>query len=215
MGAAPLILVADADSSCRRVVTALLQRIGFETLEATTGPEALDLARQRRPAVLLLEVNLPEVNGYEVCREVRDDVGHDLSVIFLSAERTTAADRVAGLLVGADDYIVKPFDADELLARVRAGVRRISERRANGASKTSFGTSLTARERQVLRLLASGLSQGEIATSLVISPKTAGGHIQRILTKLGVHSRAQAVALAHERGFLDVEGHGGLTLRAV
>jgi DNA-binding NarL/FixJ family response regulator len=169
MGAAPLILVADADHSCRKLITGLLGRIAFETTEAKTGPETLELVQRLRPALVLLEINLPEVSGYEVCRELRDDFGDEISVIFLSGERTTSSDRVAGLLVGA---------------------------------------SLTIREREVLRLLARGLNQTDIAARLLISPKTVGGHIQRILAKLGVHSRAQAVAVAHEQGLADVEGHG-------
>jgi DNA-binding NarL/FixJ family response regulator len=163
---------------------------------------------------VLLEVNLPEIGGYEVCRALRDAFDGEMAIIFLSGERTTSADRVAGLLLGADDYVVKPFDPDEFLARVRSALRRhpASPRRAKDVP--SVDRSLTTREREVLRLLASGQSQPEIATELFISPKTVGGHIQRVLTKLDVHSRAQAVALAHELGLVDVEGHVlALTLR--
>jgi CheY-like chemotaxis protein len=95
MGAAPLILVADADHSCRKLITGLLGRIAFETTEAKTGPETLELVQRLRPALVLLEINLPEVSGYEVCRELRDDFGDEISVIFLSGERTTFSDRVA------------------------------------------------------------------------------------------------------------------------
>jgi DNA-binding NarL/FixJ family response regulator len=207
MGAAPLILVADADHSCRKLITSLLGRIGFETTEAETGPDTLELVARLQPSLVLLDVNLPKVSGYEVCKELRDEYGAGIPIIFVSRERTTPADRVAGLLVGADDYIVKPFDDDELLARARVALRRVSPR--NGTNEdvtTSVGTTLTTRERQVLGLLARGLSQTEIAAQLFISPKTVGGHIQRILTKLNVHSRAQAVALAHEHGLADDDG---------
>jgi DNA-binding NarL/FixJ family response regulator len=177
------------------------------------GPEALELATRLKPALVILEVNLEEVSGYEVCRELRDSFGSEISVIFVSAQRTTPSDRVAGLLVGADDYIVKPFDSDELLARVRAALRRRLVEPINSKdARRAADVSLTAREREVLRLLAQGLGQPEIAAGLVISPKTVGGHIQRILTKLSVHSRAQAVAVAHQQGLVDdVEGHGPST----
>lgn len=112
-------------------------------------------------------------------------------MIFLSGERTESFDRVAGLLVGADDYLVKPFDPDELAARVRAVLRRAQP------SVPAPLQSLTRRELEVLRLLADGLDQRQIAAELVISAKTVGTHIERILGKLGVHSRAQAVALAY------------------
>ena len=75
MGAAPPILVVDRDRATRRVVGGLLRRIGYETIEAKTGPEALDLAMRVQPALVILEVNLEEVSGYEVCRELRDAFG--------------------------------------------------------------------------------------------------------------------------------------------
>ena len=204
MNAATLILVADSDRSCRKLITNLLRRIGFETAEAATGPEALEHVARLHPALVLLEVNLVEVNGYEVCRELRDEYGDDIAVIFISGERTTSADRVAGLLVGADDYIVKPFDEDEFLARIRSSLRRSVSLNADEDAESAW-TSLTTREREVLRLLARGLNQQDIAGKLFISPKTVGTHIQRVLAKLGVHSRAQAVALAHTTGLADVE----------
>jgi DNA-binding NarL/FixJ family response regulator len=206
MGAALPILVADGDRATRRAVGGLLRRIGHETIEAKTGPEALELAMRLRPALVLLEVNLEEVSGYEVCRELRDAFGGEISVIFLSGQRTTASDRVAGLLVGADDYVVKPFDPDELLARVRAALRRAVVRPAE-EPVPPVEASLTPREQEVLQLLAQGLNQTQIAAKLVISPKTVGGHIQRILAKLGVHSRAHAVAVAHQQSLVEVEAH--------
>ncbi|HEX2460674.1 MAG TPA: response regulator transcription factor [Vicinamibacterales bacterium] len=213
MGSAPLILVADGNQSCRSLITRLLRRIGFEAVEAKTGPETLEAVARLHPSLVVLDVGLPEVSGYEVCRELRDDYGSELGIIFVSRERTTPADRVAGLLVGADDYIVKPFDDDELLARARVILLRVSPRvgttedRENGA----IGASLTMREREVLLLLARGQAQAQIAERLFISPKTVGGHIQRILTKLDVHSRAHAVALAHKHGLAEVEGHAIVT----
>jgi DNA-binding response OmpR family regulator len=159
----------------RRAIGALLRRIGYETSEAKTGPEALELATRLKPALVILEVNLEEVSGYEVCRELRDSFGSEISVIFVSAQRTTPSDRVAGLLVGADDYIVKPFDSDELLARVRAALRRRPVEPINSKdARRAADVSLTAREREVLGLLAQGLGQPEIAAGLVISPKTVG-----------------------------------------
>ena len=213
MGAAPLILIAEHDRSCRNLLTRLLRRIGFETVEAATGPETLETAARLHPSLVVLDVGLPEISGYEVCRELRDDYGSDVGIIFVSRERTTPADRVAGLLVGADDYIVKPFDDDELLARARGVLRRIEPPLGNGEEPEAelVGALLTDREREVLRLLARGQSQPQIAEELFISPKTVGGHIQRILTKLDVHSRAHAVALAHKHGLADVEGHAIFT----
>jgi two-component system nitrate/nitrite response regulator NarL len=212
LGAAPLILIAEHDPSCRNLITRLLRRIGFETVEAATGPETLETAARLHPSLVVLDVGLPEVSGYEVCRELRDEYGAQVGIIFVSRERTTPADRVAGLLVGADDYIVRPFDDDELLARTRVVLRRVEPRSGppEEPEAEAIGASLTMRESEVLRLLARGQNQPQIAEQLFISPKTVGGHIQRILTKLDVHSRAHAVALAHKHGLADVEGHASV-----
>jgi DNA-binding NarL/FixJ family response regulator len=101
----------------------------------------------------------------------------------------------AGLLLGADDYVVKPLDPEDLLARARRGLAR--SRRP--ASPRPDGWRLTPREREVLTLLADGLSQHQIADRRFISAGTVGTRIQRVLGKLGVHSRTQAVALVHRR----------------
>jgi DNA-binding NarL/FixJ family response regulator len=187
------ILVLDDDADCRALVAGLLQRVGYRTLEAASGEEALATLDHKAPALVLLDVKLPGLSGYEVCRELRRRFGEDLPIIFVSGTRTDRLDQIAGLLIGADDYIVKPFDPEDLLARARRAVARSHP----DARTHADDWPLTGREREILTLLADGLSQAEIANKLVISPKTVGTHIQRILGKLGVHSRAQAVALAH------------------
>ena len=201
----PSILVADKDRGSRRQITSLLARVGYETSEVQTGREALETAHRLQPALVLVEVNMPEVSGYEICHELREAFAEELAIIFLSADRTEPYDRVAGLLLGADDYIVKPFDSDELLARVRSALRRFHPQPRTSIPEAA-GTAdelLTAREQEVLKLLARGLNQGEISAALVITPKTVGNHIQHVLEKLGVHSRAQAVSVAHDLGLMD------------
>jgi DNA-binding response OmpR family regulator len=189
--AAAGVLVVDDDEMLLELVEAILEASGIEVTTAATGEEALARARCVRPALAILDVQMPGLSGYEVCRALREEHGGRLPIMFLSGERTESYDRVAGLMLGADDYMTKPFAPDELLARVRCLTRR-----GNAAGVGRAG-SLTSREREVLQLLAEGLTQREIARSLVITPKTCGKHIERILEKLSVHSRAQAVALAY------------------
>jgi two-component system, NarL family, nitrate/nitrite response regulator NarL len=194
------ILIVDDDGNYRAFVSTMLGRVGYGTREASSGEEALNSVRRERPSCVLLDVLLPGVTGYAVCRELRDEYGEALPIIFVTGERTEPGDRVAGLLLGADDYVVKPFDPDELLARVRRSIVRsqLDGRRRGDHVRALFG--LTDRERDIVMRLADGMGQKAIAAELVISPKTVATHIQRILAKLGVHSRAEAVAVAHREG---------------
>jgi DNA-binding NarL/FixJ family response regulator len=195
------ILIVDDDPSFRQLVSELLERAGYSTVEAGSGEEALDLARRDVPRLVLLDVNLPGTSGYVVCNELRHTLGHQLPIIFLSGDRTESLDRVAGLLIGADDYMTKPFDPDELVARVARMLERLDERPPQPPVGDPFG--LTPRECEVLGLLVDGLSQPEIADRLYLSPKTVGTHIQRIIGKMGVKSRTQAVAIAAREGLFE------------
>jgi DNA-binding NarL/FixJ family response regulator len=199
------ILVVDDDAGFRAYVTELLESVGYDTREVANGAAVLPAVAERRPSAVLLDVQLPGLNGYEVCRELRDRYGDAIAIVFISGERTEALDRAAGLLLGADDYLGKPVDPGELIARVR---RLIERPNSNGSVSLSKKLeSLTRREQEVLDLLADGLRQEEIASKLVISPKTVATHIQRILGKLEVRSRAQAVAIALRDARPDVLGH--------
>jgi DNA-binding NarL/FixJ family response regulator len=193
------VLVVDDDPSQRALLRVCLQRIGLDVAEAEDGESALRSAARQLPSLVLLDVQLPVVGGYEVCHELRERYGDDLPIVFVSGTRVESGDRTAGILLGADDYITKPFDPDELLARVR---RLLGRRRSavKASSRKPALAELTPRELEVLELMAGGLEQTEIATRLVISPRTVSKHIQHILEKLDVHSRAQAVALAHMQG---------------
>ena len=189
------ILVVDDDAALRALLRELLHASGYEVREAETGAAAIAAARAERPGLVLLDVQLPGMSGYQVLHMLREDFS-GLPVIFMSGERTEAYDRAGGLMLGADDYIVKPFDEDELLARVETLLRRAK----TGAASTEEGgvdaSGLTSREHEILVLLASGRSPKEISRELVITRKTVSAHIQSILAKLNVHSQAQAVAIA-------------------
>jgi DNA-binding NarL/FixJ family response regulator len=185
------ILIVDDDEDFREAITGVLERAGYEVVAVGRGEEGLDIARRRLPRMVIVDVCLPDLSGYEVCRRLKERFGDGLPVLFVSGVRTESFDRVAGLLIGADDYLGKPFAADELLARVRRLLRHTTSLAPSLASR------LTPREMEVLRLLANGMGQDEIARQLFISRKTVATHIEHVLQKLGVRTRAQAVALAY------------------
>jgi DNA-binding NarL/FixJ family response regulator len=190
------VLIADDHASFRALLIAQLESAGIKTIEAEDGQAALDRAGEAD--VVLLDVNLPDMSGYTVCRELRAAYGERLPIVFVSGYRTESMDRAAGLLIGGDDYMVKPTDLDELLARVRRLIERAQER----SSGASAGFGLTRRELEVLQLLGTGKRGSEIAVELQISPKTVSSHVQSLFRKLDVHSRAQAVARAYEHGLV-------------
>jgi DNA-binding NarL/FixJ family response regulator len=192
-----VILIVDGDPGFRRFAARVLTATGLAAREVARGREALEVAADIRPALVVLEVRLEDVSGYEVCRSLREDHGETLPIIFVSVDRTEASDRVAGLLVGGDDYLAKPVAPDELVARARRHLRRLETWNGNGVR-------LTTREREVLVLLADGLAPPQIATSLGITPKTVATHVEHIYTKLGVHTRAHAVASAFRLALVEM-----------
>ena len=190
------VLVVSIDGDVRRSAKRAFERLGYGASTSTSGEDALAIALNTRPLLVVLDLELQDMTGYEVCYELREHCGQDLPIVLVSGGRTEPSDRVAGLLIGADEYLVKPLDPDELLARARRLLSRTP------VATLAMDSPLTAREIQVLKLLADGLSQGAIAKELFISPKTVGTHIQRIIAKLGVHSRTEAVAIAYREGLV-------------
>src|SRR5256885_10090668 len=184
------VLVVDDDAVICELVATTLAENGYATSKASDAREALYLVQRETPDVVLLDVRLPDISGYQVCRRLREDLGDSIGIILISGERKESFDRAAGMLLGADDYLLKPFVLDELLARVQ----RLARRSRPIARTVVAG--LTRRELEILRLLACGMDHIDISRDLVISAKTVEKHIEHILLKLGVHSRAQAIALA-------------------
>ena len=115
------IVVIDDEESVRDVVKAYLEKDGFTVYVAANGREGLALAERRNPDLIILDLMLPDVSGEEICQEVRSR--SDVPIVMLTA-KASEEERVGGLVAGADDYLVKPFDLKELFARVRAIIRR-------------------------------------------------------------------------------------------
>jgi DNA-binding NarL/FixJ family response regulator len=197
MGSGDIVLIADEEESSRTLLAAVLRNAGYESLEAESGDEALELARTIPPAAAILEIPLPGLSGYELCTALKVEFGPDLPVIFLTGSRTESYDRVAGLLLGADDYITKPYVTGELLVRLRNLLHRRTDPEASRLERR-----LTKREHEVLALMAEGLQHQEIGRRLFISPKTVATHVEHILRKFGARSRAQAIAIAYRHRIL-------------
>ena len=117
------ILVVDDESSISDLISTSLRFVGFEVRTAATGSEALTVAEEFKPHAVVLDVMLPDSDGFEVCRQLRSE-GLNIGVLFLTA-KDGMEDKVAGLTIGGDDYMTKPFSLEELVARLRALLRRI------------------------------------------------------------------------------------------
>ena len=129
------ILVVDDDRNIVDLVRLYLERDGYRVLVAYDGLEALRLARQRRPDLIVLDLLLPEVDGLDVCRILQTE--SKVPIIMLTA-RTTEEDKLIGLELGADDYVTKPFSPRELVARVRTVLRRVGKEAPQGPTEMRF-----------------------------------------------------------------------------
>jgi two-component system, OmpR family, KDP operon response regulator KdpE len=122
----PVILVVDDEPQIRRVMRVALTTNGYEIVDARTGEEAVEAVSRYHPTLVLLDINMPGMGGIETCRQLRRN--YDVPILMLTV-RSSDRDKVEALDAGADDYITKPFSVDELFARIRVALRRIS---ANG-----------------------------------------------------------------------------------
>lgn len=211
------VLIADDQTLVRAGFSHLLRRTdGIEVLgEAGTGREAVNLARRLRPDVVLMDIRMPELEGIEATRQIVSDPGlADTRVVILT---TFDADELVfeALRAGASGFLLKDVEPDELRRAVRlvaAGeallapgvTRRLLEMFSSSLVTDREGMldDLTDREKEVMALVATGLSNGEIADRLYLSPATVKTHVNRAMTKLGVHDRAGLVIAAYESGLI-------------
>ncbi len=222
----PRLLLVDDEPGLRAAVQAYLEDDGFEVTTAADGDEGWQKAQQMMPDVVISDVMMPRCDGYGLLQRMRGDerLG-GTPVIFLTAKGMTA-DRTQGYLAGVDDYIPKPFDPDELVARVRNVVRRqdrllaeaarfadadvgqmarqiteIKSMLAHGdgaAAKELVHLNFTPREDSVLQLVAEGLMNKEIARQLETSIRNVEKYVSRLFIKTGTSSRTELVRYALE-----------------
>jgi DNA-binding NarL/FixJ family response regulator len=199
------ILVIEDDAKLRLQCPELLRLEGYQVLEARNGREGVDTARRDPPDLVLCDITMPEMNGHRVLETLRHEprTAH-LPFVFLTGWNDRQDVRT-GMNLGADDYLLKPIDPDELAASVRARLRRaeaVGGRRAAGgepepAQLEKLG--LTPREAEVLFWVARGKTNDEIATILGIGLTTVKKHLESTYSKLGVENRTAAAAMALER----------------
>ncbi|MGD8192219.1 response regulator [Brevibacillus ginsengisoli] len=215
----PNILLVEDDPDIRELVRLYLNKEGFHVLEAATGEEAIRLAKQECPALMILDILLPGLDGMTVCKEVRKQ--SDLPIIFLSC-KMDSSDIIKGLDIGADDYVTKPFDPSILVSRVKAQMRRYQNRSMPVSELTSpiplpqLETNhepLTKRESEVLSLIARGYTNQEIAAYFHISLGTVKGYNNQLYSKLQVKNRTQAIMQARQLGILTDEAENQQTFR--
>jgi DNA-binding response OmpR family regulator len=142
------ILIVDDEKKIVEIIKAYLDREGYQTLTAYDGKAALDLALNQHPDLIILDLMLPEISGWEVCRAIRKE--SEVSIIMLTA-RDEVTDKIVGLEMGADDYVTKPFDPKELVSRVKAVLRRTEPKVIAKNIINIAGLSIDIEKRQVRR----------------------------------------------------------------
>jgi DNA-binding NarL/FixJ family response regulator len=197
------VLVVDCDPEARGLIAGQVGSLGLACRAADTGEAALVGLEEDELALAVIEVELPGLNGLGLLQALHNRF-EELPVILVSSTHVDPVVRAAGLMLGADDYLLKPLDRTELAARIRRSLKRSGKRVGNGPSTghPRGAARLSPREREILMFLAEGKTQRQIAAVLVLSPKTVATHIQHLLRKLGVHSCAEAVAAAYRNGLV-------------
>jgi DNA-binding NarL/FixJ family response regulator len=220
--AAPRVVIADDQMLVRSGFRLILSSAGIDVVaEAADGQEAVAAALKHRPDVMLMDIRMPEMDGLEATRRIlASRCGQDMRIIILT---TFDLDQYvyAALSAGASGFLLKDVSPEHLIAAVRmvrsgdallapSITRRLVERYAGQqqlAAEVSADLSvLTPRELEVLGLIARGLSNAELAAALTLSEATVKTHVARILAKLGLRDRVQAVVLAYETGLVSPGG---------
>ena len=201
------ILVIEDDEQTRENLQIILDMEGYAVRSAPNGREGLTLARNDRPELIICDVSMPEMDGHDLLRHLRgDSQTADIPFIFLTAQGERHQQR-AGMNLGADDYLCKPLDAEDLLAAVRARLQRKRENfdAALAGAGPDFSSAtplqtlgLTVREAEVLLWVAQGKANADVATILGLSEKTVKIHLGHIFEKLSVETRTAAAMVAIE-----------------
>ena len=216
------ILVADDDLGTRLSISDYLDLSGYSVITVDNGIDALDMVEKRHPDLMVTDIMMPQMNGYELVRRVRQLSAFRLLPVILLTERTKTQERILGYQSGCDLYLPKPFELEEIAAAIRNLLERSqvikSECRFLYQEEISFATytkaknghisiptqmqqsqvltPLTVREKEVLDLLTHGFSNVEIGNHLHLSPRTVEKYVSSLLRKTETSNRAELVRFA-------------------
>jgi len=205
------ILVVDDEAKLLRAVAVDLRGEGYDVATARSGAEALALVAQSLPDLIVSDIRMPGMDGYQLARRLRENARTAIiPIIFLTA-KDTSADRIEGFRSGVDAYITKPFEPDELLVVIAGILRRVERTHAEIArivgkpeaadEESEFiDEDLTEAEARVAGAVARGLSNKEIAQEFRISVRTVEHHVRHILAKKNFSNRVELALHVRERG---------------
>jgi len=211
------VLVVDDDPLALKVLSRHLSQHGYRVCTATSGKEGLRLFAEEQPDVVVSDVVMPEMNGFEFCRQLRQQRGGELVPFIFLSSRGELGDRIQGYEWGADDYIIKPFEPLELVAKIEAQIERsrrtqleilrLIQQQNSAKAETAprprlAELKLTPAEERVFREVVQGYTNKQIGERLCISPRTVQTHLTNILSKLSLENRSQLVRFAYERGYI-------------
>jgi DNA-binding NarL/FixJ family response regulator len=199
------LLLIDDDPNLIMLVKDYLEFRGYEVVTAENGREGLEVLENHMPDMIICDIMMPEIDGYSFVKQVREDPRTSwIPVLFLSA-KGQSQDRVKGLNTGADVYMVKPFEPEELVAQVESSLKQAS-RLMNQSRTTDLGprlqvpfeVELTPTELKVVQYVARGMANREIAEELNVSQRTIESHVSNMLGKTGLHNRTELARWAIE-----------------
>jgi DNA-binding NarL/FixJ family response regulator len=206
------LLVVDDEPNLLRAVAVCLRAEGYEVSTARSGAEAIMRLAETVPDLIVSDIRMPGMDGYQLARQIRSSSRTALvPIVFLTAKDETA-DRIEGFRAGVDAYLVKPFEPDELVAVIKSILSRVERTHAEIARLVGTGEprerepslihdeDLTEAEERVASAVARGLSNKEIASEFSISVRTVENHISHILAKKGFNNRVEIARYVMERG---------------
>ncbi len=205
-GSQKRLLLIDDDPNLILLVKDYLEFRGYEVIAAGNGMEALDSLKQKLPDLIVCDVMMPEMDGYTFVQHIREDSRTNwIPVLFLSA-KGQSQNRVKGLNTGADVYMSKPFEPEELVAQVESLLRQTSRILEGKVTKGENGPKLRVRpkveltltEQKVVNWVAKGLANREIAIAMNVSQRTIESHVSNMLAKTGLHNRTELARWAIE-----------------